>query len=251
MTQAEIGNHALPRIMMIDDEVSNLQIVKIILMRENYQSELLLYDNGRDALDYLRGHPVDLILLDLLLPDVDGIEVLKTIRGTNNTSTIVVVTGHGGIRSAIAAVQMGADGYIEKQDITSTVRDHIEFLYALAQAIDHRAGLVAQGQLEKIRADFYSMITHDLRNPSSVILTSARMLADDPDEPLTANQRNMILIIDRAAQQLLTLINDYLDFAKIDAGYAAAERGELMDAQQARAQMEQKKHAWLDEQRKA
>jgi DNA-binding NtrC family response regulator len=144
---------------------------------------------GQEGLAMCARQTYDLILLDLLLPDVDGIEVLKTIRAADNTSTIVMVTGHGGIRSAIAALQMGADGYIEKQDITSTARDHIEFLYALMQAIDHRAGIVAQGQLEKIRADFYSMVTHDLRSPSSVILTSVQMLTDNLGEPLTAAGR--------------------------------------------------------------
>ena len=131
---------------------------------------------GQEGLAMCAERNYDLVLLDLFLPDTDGIEVLKNIRTANDTSTVVVITGYGGIKSAIAAVQMGADGYIEKQDITSTARDHIDFLYALDQAMEHRAGLIAQKQLEQIRADFYAMVTHDLRNPTSLILMAADML---------------------------------------------------------------------------
>ena len=85
---------------------------------------------------------------------MDGIEVLKQIRAGTNDTTIVMITSYGGIKSAITAVQMGADGYIEKQNITSTLKDHVEFLYALDQAMEHRAGLAAQKQLAQIRAGF-------------------------------------------------------------------------------------------------
>jgi signal transduction histidine kinase/HPt (histidine-containing phosphotransfer) domain-containing protein len=174
---------------------------------------------GHEGLTKCTDQSYDLILLDLLMPDIDGIEVLQQIRAQNDTSTIVMITGHGGIKSAIAAVQLGADGYIEKQDITSTIRDHVEFLYALEQAMDHRAGIVAQKQLEQIRADLYSMITHDLRNPTTLIVMAANILAENTSEPLGPRQREFVGMIEEAAEQLMRLTGDYLDFARIDGGY--------------------------------
>jgi two-component system, sensor histidine kinase len=180
---------------------------------------------AREGLALCAEHTYDLILLDLFLPDTDGIEVLKEIRTTNDISTIVMITGYGGIKSAIAAVQMGADGYIEKQDITSTQRDHIDFLYALDQAMEHRAGLAAKKQLEQIRAELYAMVTHDLRNPTSLILMTTDVLLNDELDSL--QQQQLIMGIDNAAQRLIRLINDYLDFAKIDAGYLRLEFGSV------------------------
>lgn len=180
---------------------------------------------GRDGLAMCVHHQYDLILLDLIMPDMDGIEVLKRIRGTNDTSTIVMITGHGGIKSAIAASQLGADGYIQKQDITTTIRDHIEFLYALEQAIDHRAGLVAQKELEQVRSDFYSMVTHDLRNPTTLMLMAVDTLTDDSATPLTDRQHELVSLIKQAAGRLLFLINDYLDFAQLDAGHLRLDLG--------------------------
>ncbi len=59
----------------------------------------------------------DAILLDMILPDLDGVEVLKRIREKETVVTIVILTGAGDIRSAIAATHHGADAYVQKQDI--------------------------------------------------------------------------------------------------------------------------------------
>ena len=160
----------------------------------------------------------DLILLDLYLPDVDGLAVLERIREHDDVSTIVVLTSAGGIQSALAAVRAGADGYIEKQMLTAD-SGHDDFLYALKQAIEHRAGLLAQKQLQEIKADFYAMITHDLRNPTAGILNAVELLLDERFAPPSPQQREIIQVIQKMGGRLLSLINDYLDYAAIEAGF--------------------------------
>ncbi len=179
--------------------------------------------DGQEALAQVgKNIHYDLILLDLLLPDIDGIAILKKIRETNEESSIVMLTGMGGIRSATAAVREGADGYIQKQDL-SVGGDHVEFFYALRQAMEHRVGLVAQKQLQAIKTDFYSMVTHDLRNPTGSILLSLELLLDGGAGDLSEDQRELLGIALAAAKKTSSLINDYLDFAKIDAGYLRIE----------------------------
>jgi signal transduction histidine kinase len=186
-------------------------------------AQVLEAENGREAMALCDSdRKFDLIILDLLLPDVDGIQVLKYIRERDDESAIVMLTGMGGIKSAIAAVQQGADGYIEKRDL-SVGGDFTEFFYALQQALQHRAGLVAQKQLHKVRADFYSMVTHDLRNPASAAVLAIKLLLEGQSGSLTDEQRELLTLADSSAHQLLSLINDYLDFAKIDAGYLRLE----------------------------
>jgi len=131
----------------------------------------------------------------------------------------------GGIKAAAAAVRLGADGYIEKQDL-SIDGDQTEFFYALEQALEHRAGLVAQKQLVQIKTDFYSMVTHDLRNPAGAVLLSLQLLLDGEGGELTPAQRELVGIAQDATERLHKLINDYLDFAKIDAGYLRLDLGE-------------------------
>jgi signal transduction histidine kinase len=164
----------------------------------------------------------DLILIDLLLPDMDGIQVLEQIREWNDESTVVMLTGAGGVKSATAAVRSGADGYLLKQDL-SVGGELTEFFYALEQAMEHRTGLVAKKQLELVRTDFYSMVTHDLRNPAGALSTSIKMLLEGSFGELTADQKEIVTIMQDTVGNLMRLISDYLDYASIDEGYLKLE----------------------------
>lgn len=209
-------------VLIIDDSTTIRSYLKSIL--NPLGAQVAGAATGQEGLDMCKNAHYDLVLLDLILPDMDGIQVLERIREKNTTSAIVMITGHGGIRSAMAAAQQGADGYLQKQELTATAQDHSEFLYALQQALEHRAGVVAQQQLEKMRADFNAMITHDLRNPVGVILTAAEMLQAEHIGQLSLPQRDLVSIIYSAAAKMAHLINDSLDLARIDAGYLRLER---------------------------
>jgi len=205
------------RILIVDDSpVARRFLCKLLVEQGAKVDEA---SNGREglALNSAEGR-YDLILLDLLMPDIDGIEVLQRIREVDDTSAIVMVTGAGGVKSAIAAVRRGADGYVEKRDI-SVGGDTTGFLYALERAIERRAGVIAQKQLQEIRADFYSMVTHDLRSPTSSVSIAINMLLDGDVGPITADQHELLVIAQESTEKLLNLINDYLDFARINAGY--------------------------------
>ena len=148
------------RVLTVDDSPTIRTFLHGLLSLHGAQVEEA--GSGREALEMLAKGKYDLVLLDLLLPDVDGIQVLRGLRERDGETAVVMLTGMGGIKSATTAVSRGADGYIEKQDL-SFGGDFTEFFYALEQALEHRAGLVAQKQLQEVKADFYSMVTHDLR----------------------------------------------------------------------------------------
>lgn len=174
---------------------------------------------GAEALERCsQAEGYDLILLDLHLPDIDGIEVLRKIREGDDETPVVMLTGSGGVNSATAAVRQGADGYIEKQHL-DVASDEGAFLYALGQAVEHRAGHVAQRQLQEMKADFYSMVTHDLRNPAGNVWGIVRMLLSGKAGPLSPRQEQLLTLAQTSAGRLVGLIDDYLDFATIDAGF--------------------------------
>jgi signal transduction histidine kinase len=205
------------RILTVDDSITIRAFLKRLLTEQGANVDAAV--TGEEALAFSRlGYKYDLIILDLLLPDTDGIEILRQIRMTDDESAIVMLTGMGGIKSAITAVQHGADGYIEKHDL-NVGGNHAEFFYALGQALQRRAGLVAQKQLSQVRADFYSMVTHDMRNPAAAAVMIFNLLLEDYADSLTPAQLELITMAGDASRKLLSLINDYLDFAKIDAGY--------------------------------
>jgi len=212
-------------VLLVDDSSTIRMFLRAVLTQQGAMVQEAEF--GEEAMHLLQitDPPYHLILLDLILPDLDGIEVLRRLRATNETSTVVVLTGMGGIKSATAAVREGADGYMEKQDL-AIGSDHTEFFYALEQAMEHRAGLVAQRQLQQFKTDFYSMITHDLRNPAGSTLLALQLLTWDEVTNFTVSQQELLSLAMQAAQQLNNLINDYLDFAKIDAGFLRIEPAE-------------------------
>lgn len=212
-------------VLLVDDSSTIRMFLRAVLTQQGAMVQEAEF--GEEAMHLLQitDPPYHLILLDLILPDLDGIEVLRRLRATNETSTVVVLTGMGGIKSATAAVREGADGYMEKQDL-AIGSDHTEFFYALEQAMEHRAGLVAQRQLQQFKTDFYSMITHDLRNPAGSTLLALQLLTWDEVANFTASQQELLSLAMQAAQQLNNLTNDYLDFAKIDAGFLRIEPAE-------------------------
>ena len=212
------------RVLTVDDSATIRIFLRNLLQARGAVVEEA--GSGEEAIAlWNSGKKFDLVILDLLLPDSDGISLLQLLRRINDESAVVMLTGMGGIKSAMAAVQKGADGYIEKQDL-SVGGDSAEFFYALEQAMERRDGIVAQKQLHQIKADFYSMVTHDLRNPAGVITLSLNMLLNDAAGPLTPDQHELVRMAQAASDKMLGLINDYLDYAKIDAGYLRLDLSE-------------------------
>lgn len=211
------------QILVIDDSAAIRNYMRAVLSRQG--ASVNVAGSGQEGLDTLSRGKYDLVLLDLLLPDTTGIEVLQHIRQKDDETTIVILTGTGGVKSAIAAVRSGADAYIEKQDVV-TSGDIGAFFYTLEQALKYRAGLVAQKYLQEIKTDFYSMITHDLRNPATCIAAATQMLHTMAGS-LAPEQVQLVELIERSTRKMLTLVNDYLDFAKIEAGYLQLNLGDV------------------------
>ncbi len=210
------------RILAIDDDALVREYLRIVLSR--HHAEVTVAATGKEGLDRCAApDSFDLILLDLVLPDLDGVEVLKRIREHDQKVTIVILTAAGNVRVALDATRHGADAYVRKQNL-ALGSDPAELIYNLEQAGERRAGLVAQQQLEQMRADLYAIITHDLRNPTSCIQTSAEMLLNGDYGPLTSDQTELVEIIANSAVKMSTLINDYLEFARIDAGFLKLSR---------------------------
>ena len=174
---------------------------------------------------FAAGGNCELVILDILLPDADGVELLRELRRVDDNAVIVVLTGAGGGQSATIAMRAGADAYVEKQHLTG-VGENEHLFDALAHAFEHRSGAIARRQVEAMRTDFYNMVTHDLRNPAGNVLVALKLLQSGKAGPLTTQQVDLVALAFRSASKFVGLINDYLDFAKIDAGYLRLDREE-------------------------
>ncbi|MBI4714510.1 MAG: sigma-54-dependent Fis family transcriptional regulator, partial [Nitrospirae bacterium] len=119
------------RILIVDDEEKICWALDQCLREEGHTT--LIASNAGDALDLLRGNGVDLILMDLKLPGMDGMEALSRIRESGRKTPVILMTAHGTVQSSIQAMQQGAYDYLFKP------LDLHEVRRVVAQALRHRA----------------------------------------------------------------------------------------------------------------
>jgi DNA-binding response OmpR family regulator len=112
-----------PTILVVDDEPSIGEVVSIYLRRAGYQ--VAVARNGREALDALEKEPPDLVVLDLMLPEVDGLEITRRLRAGGDIP-IIMLTARREEADRIAGLEMGADDYVVKpfspQELVSRVK---------------------------------------------------------------------------------------------------------------------------------
>ncbi|HVB37543.1 MAG TPA: sigma-54 dependent transcriptional regulator, partial [Vicinamibacterales bacterium] len=116
------------RILVVDDERSMRELLAIVLKREGY--EVSLADNGRDAIALLEGQPFDLLISDIKMPDVSGVEVLRAAKSVDQDIIGIMVTAFASTESAVEALRMGAYDYLSKpfdvDELKLVVRNALE-----------------------------------------------------------------------------------------------------------------------------
>src|SRR5579864_4307423 len=101
-----------PRILVVDDERSMRELLAIVLRREGY--EVLLAENGRKAVDLLEREPFDLLISDINMPDLNGVEVLRAAKRIDPDILGIMVTAFASTDSAVEAMRLGACDYLSK-----------------------------------------------------------------------------------------------------------------------------------------
>ena len=104
----------MERVLIVDDDPDILRLVRYNLMQAGF--DVVTAEDGRKALESVQKHPPDLIILDLMLPDVDGMEVCRTLRQRENSRRIPVVmlTARGEEIDRVVGFELGADDYVMK-----------------------------------------------------------------------------------------------------------------------------------------
>ena len=116
----------MARILVVDDEVSIRTLLKMELEEEGH--EVLLAEDGIDALEVLEREPIDLITLDIRMPRMDGLDFLGKIREVNKDIPIVICTAYGTHKQDLAV--WGADEYVIKSGDLSELKEKIQQLLA-------------------------------------------------------------------------------------------------------------------------
>lgn len=119
------------RILIVDDEKAVRESLEELLILEDYQVESAA--SGEKALEILGEKDIDLLLLDIKMPGVDGVEVMKQTKKYHPDTKVIVITGHGSLESAIEAIRSGAEDYLLKPYDTGDI------LASIGKALSEKA----------------------------------------------------------------------------------------------------------------
>eukprot|EP00828_Plagiopyla_frontata_P011561 TRINITY_DN16402_c0_g1_i1.p3 TRINITY_DN16402_c0_g1~~TRINITY_DN16402_c0_g1_i1.p3 ORF type:complete len:131 (-),score=62.51 TRINITY_DN16402_c0_g1_i1:269-661(-) len=100
------------KVLVVDDELDFLKLIKRRLERRNL--DVFVVPGGKEALEFLKDHPVDVAILDVRMPGLSGIETLKEMRKRFSDTEVIMLTGHGSVQSGIEGMSHGAYDYVLK-----------------------------------------------------------------------------------------------------------------------------------------
>lgn len=198
-------------ILVVDDIPDNLFLIKTILEDEGYV--ITLVENGMDALAAVHQSPPDLVLLDVMMPDLDGYEVTRRIRSNTQLPyiPILLISAHDN-SSVVIGLDAGADDFIRKPVDADELLARVRSLLRLKHSIDEREHMSRQ------REDFVSRLTHDLRTPLVAADRIYTLFQQGAFGSVSPDMASTIDNLVRNNQNLLQMVNTLLEVYRYEAG---------------------------------
>jgi signal transduction histidine kinase len=217
-------------VLIVDDSPENVKVLFAFLSKLGFK--ILVAQSGEDALGVVRENLPDIILLDILMPGIDGFETCRRLKANERTKDIPVlfVSSLSDIVEKMRGFEAGGVDYIikpfQQEETIARIITHLH-LHKLRKAIEEKNTLLYQEILERKRAEeaaesanrakseFLANMSHELRTPLNGILGYAQILKKEKN--LTEALKKGLDIIERSGNHLLNLINGILDLSKIEA----------------------------------
>ncbi|MBM4339952.1 MAG: response regulator [Deltaproteobacteria bacterium] len=213
------------RVLVVDDEKEIRDFLMKALTRiGGFQVELA--ENGEAALKKMEQQRFDLVMTDLKMPRVDGLQLIKEISRSHPEILTVLMTGHGTIDSAIEAMKQGASDYLTKPiNLDETIlrlKKVLDEKQRFVKMKDHADRLEkANLELKKIdamKSEFVSVASHELRTPLASIKNSIQLILSGKTGAINENQTKFLSMADRNITRLTNILNDLLNLSKIESG---------------------------------
>jgi len=223
-------------VLIVDDVRENIQVLGNFLEKQNI--EIAATNNSQKAIQIANQITIDLILLDIMMPEMDGFDVCKALKASDKTKDIpiIFITAKTETEDIVTAFELGGVDYIMKpineKEVLARVLTHLE----LKKHRDHLEELVKvkTDELEKAKREaefaneaktkFLVNVHHELKTPMNGIIGMNTLLLDTD---LAEEQREYAEIIGSSANAQLTIINDILHFTEIESGRMTLDASEL------------------------
>jgi signal transduction histidine kinase len=211
------------RVLLVEDNADDVILFREMFRKEQPGSfELAHRERMSDAVDYLASQPVDIVLLDMGLPDGHGLETVRRAHAAAPKVPLIVLTGLDDEDIAAQALKDGALDYLVKGQIENRALPR-----ALRYAIERHQ---TQMETEKIRNqqlqlkdEFLSHVSHELRSPLTAIYEFVSILTDGIAGEMNSEQAEYLQVTLRNVLQLRSMIDDLLDVTRVQGGKLSVE----------------------------
>ncbi len=217
-----------------DDPVSRRLLKKAIQTAEH---DVIEAENGQDAWSLFSQNKVNLLITDWLMPGMDGLELIRKVRGLDLDYYvyIIMITGNDKEGGALKGFEAGADDYISKPYIPEEILARIRTGYRVIELEDRykkinhtierveileREKFIAEAQ-NAAKSEFLANMSHEIRTPLNGIIGVTELALDTGQD---GRQKELLKTVLVEAESLLRLVNDILDFSKIESGKLELEK---------------------------
>lgn len=212
-------------VLVVDDDPRNRALLRDLLTARGHT--VTEAGSGREALQRMAEAPPDVVLLDIMMPGLDGVEVCRQIKTDSRTAHIPVllVTALSDRADRLRGIEAGANDFITKpldtRDLALRVRNALQ----LKQLHDElERSLEALRQLEKLREDLVDWIVHDMKTPLGGISGYLELLEMQAKEKLSPEERGFIAEARDATRRLLDMTHALLDVSRLEQNRMPLER---------------------------
>ena len=197
-----------PTILVVDDE----PVIRDLCARILKDYCILQAENGQEALQILDHEKVDLILVDVMMPVMNGLDLLQKIKGQDPEQLVIVMTGYADKDIILRALKAHADDFIHKP--INLLQLKISIKNALEKKTLHQE-LMQLKQLDRIKSDFLGLISHKLRTPTTSISLFIQNLASGAIDMEDPGFSSALDAIREESEYLAYLIQDLLYYSDI------------------------------------
>ena len=220
-------------LLVVDDDAINRDVLTRRLTQQGHHVRTA--SSGQEALQLMREGVFDLVLLDVVMPDMDGYEVLQHIRSDDRLRNlpVIMISVVSEMQSVVRCIEAGAEDYLAKPFNPTLLKARIGASLEKKRGRDRESALLEESlknykrlqEVERLRDDMRNMIVHDLRTPLTAVIMGVDML--QRHGALNESQRELMTIAAGGGRTLLAMINDLLDVEKMESGSAQLQRVEL------------------------
>ena len=204
------------KVLIVDDVISNVLLLKVLLTNEKFN--IVTAGNGTQALEQVKKEKPDLVLLDVMMPDISGFEVAQQMKADEEMSEIPVIflTALNSTADIVKGFQVGGNDFISKpfnkEELIIRVTHQISLVAAkriiIAQTEELRKTIIGRDKL-------YSVIAHDLRSPmGSIKMVLNMLILNLPSETIGSEMYELLTMANQTTEDVFSLLDNLLKWTK-------------------------------------